>query len=74
MTRTRNRVLLALAVALVLAAPAVAIVAPWDPQLERAGVDKRVGIDSAPVSRAAVDALAPLRRAQTADDRRIAPR
>jgi hypothetical protein len=67
----RRAVLIPVAI-LALAAPAVAIVSRWNPALERDGIDSPVATDSAPVSRAAIDALAPLRREQTADDRRIA--
>lgn len=70
--RGSRRGLLAVAAVLALAAPAVALVTPWDPDLERTGVDKPVSTDPAPVSGLAVDVLAPLRRQQTADDRRIA--
>lgn len=68
----RRRVALIVFGTLAVAAPAAAVVAPWDPDLERAGVDRPVQTDDAPVARAAADSLAALRREQTADDRRAA--
>jgi hypothetical protein len=69
-----RRGLVAAIAILLLAAPAVALVGPWHPILERSGVDRPVAVDSSAVSAQAPDALAVLRRPQTDDDRkRTAP-
>jgi hypothetical protein len=66
-------VLIAVA-ALVVAAPAAAIIGPWRPLLQRTGVDKPVHTSVSPIAQSARDALAVLRRPQTAEDRaRTAP-
>lgn len=53
---------------LVIVVPALAGVAPWQPTL-RGPADGPVATDDSPVSAAAVNSLAPLRRAQTDQDR-----
>ncbi len=68
----RRHWLLVLAAVLVVAGPAVAVVGAWRPALERSGIDQPVTVDSSPVSPAALDALAVLRRPQTDEDRRRA--
>jgi hypothetical protein len=70
--RPRRRDVLLAAIVLAVAAPAVALVAPWHPALERSGIDRPVGVDTSPVVASASDALAVLRRPQTEDDRRLA--
>lgn len=55
--------------ALGLAAPALAVVQPWNPVLGRPSVDGPVASDSTQVARSAVDVLAVLRRPQSAQDR-----
>lgn len=62
----------ALAGAVLVAAPAAAIIAPWEPSLERAGVDDPVAVEHAPVAVQAVEAFAVLRRPQNDTDRRLA--
>jgi hypothetical protein len=57
---------------LAVAAPAIALVSPWSPELGRPGIDGPVRIDSAPVTPSASAALAVLRRAQTEQDRESA--
>ena len=57
-------------VGLVIAAPALAVVQPWEPVLGRPGVDEPASIADQPVIAAAQDHFAVLRRAQTATDRR----
>jgi hypothetical protein len=57
---------------LLIAAPAVAVVQPWQPVLGRPEVDGPVTSDSSPVVAEARDALAVLRRPQTGTDREIA--
>jgi hypothetical protein len=57
---------------LAIAAPAAAIVQPWNPTLGRPGIDPPVARDNAPVSADATGALAVLRRPQSAEDRATA--
>lgn len=65
----RRTLLISLGV-LAIAAPAVAVVRPWDPTLGRPGVDDGSATKtSAPAPEAARDVMAVLRRPQTADDR-----
>ena len=59
-------------VVLGVAAPALAVVQPWNPVLGRPDIDGPVATDSAPVADAAVDALAVLRRPQTTEDQAVA--
>ena len=54
---------------LLVAAPALAVIAPWQPTLQRPGIDNPVTVDSSPVVESARDALAVLRRPQTPADR-----
>jgi hypothetical protein len=74
--RRRSRLLrrgaVASLVVVAIAAPAVAVVQPWNPKLGRPKVDGPVSVSRAPVPRSAVEVLAVLRRAQTARDRRLA--
>lgn len=69
-TRGRRRIAAFTLAALLLAAPAAALVGPWHPTLSRPGVDGPVATDDTPVATSARDALAVLRRPQTAEDRR----
>jgi hypothetical protein len=55
--------------ALAVAAPALAITQPWNPELSRPGIDDSVKTDSSPVSASAREALEVLRRPQTPEDR-----
>jgi hypothetical protein len=55
--------------ALAVAAPALAITQPWNPMLSRPGIDNPVKTDASPVTAAAREALAVLRRPQTPEDR-----
>lgn len=57
---------------LAVAAPAIALVSPWSPELGRPGIDEPVRIDSAPVTPSATAVLAALRRPQTEQDRELA--
>jgi len=63
----RRRGLVAIGAVLAVGAPAVAVVGPWDPDLERFGVDRPVTTDDASVNAAAVNALG--RAAARADGR-----
>lgn len=56
---------------LAVAVPAVAVIAPWRPTLERTGVDQPVAVDSSPVAGSASGVLAVLRRPQTDRDRTL---
>ncbi len=72
--RRRRLVLSALAASVAVAAPALAITTPWNPSLERTGIDQPVTATNAAVSASAVDALGVLRRVQSEADReRAAP-
>ena len=71
--RTRRRGLFAAVAALVIAAPAAALVSPWNPTVGRPGIDEPiVPPSSAPVATDAKAALAILRREQTTADREAA--
>lgn len=65
----RHRLAAGVVTALAVAAPAAAIVAPWEPSLYRPGLDEPVATSQAPVSDDASDWLAVLRRPQTQQDR-----
>lgn len=68
-----RRGLLALFGALLIAAPAAALVGPWDPTVGRPGIDQpMVAPSSAPYSSDAVVSFAVLRREQTHRDREVA--
>lgn len=67
--RRRHKVTLGVLAALAVAAPAAAIVAPWQPSLYRPGVDDPVATSDDPVSADASSWLGVLRRSQTAQDR-----
>lgn len=72
--RRRRLSLAALAATFVVAVPAVAVIAPWEPSLERPGIDPPVATDRSPLAADATAALGVLRRDQTAADReRTAP-
>lgn len=70
----RRAAVAALVGTLLVAAPAVALVGAWEPQLGRPGADPGAAATAAtrPVGAAAAQSLAVLRRAQTARDRRLA--
>jgi len=74
--RRRARVLrrgtVASLVVVAIAAPAVAVMQPWNPRLGRPRIDGHVSVSRAPVPASARAALAVLRRPQTARDRRLA--
>jgi hypothetical protein len=65
----RHRIAVGVVAALAVAAPAAAIIAPWEPSLYRPGLDEPVATNNAPVSVDASDWLAVLRRPQTQQDR-----
>jgi hypothetical protein len=67
-----RQLLLAGLALLVLAAPAAAILQPWDPQASRPGIDPPITSTHTPVVASATDVLAVLRRPQTAADRSAA--
>lgn len=67
----RARVLVVGIGALVVAAPAAAIIHPWQPELSRPGIDGPVTTSSAGVLASASDVLAVLRRPQTDADRTL---
>lgn len=71
-SRRLRRSAFAAFVVLGLAAPALAVVQPWNPVLGRPDIDGPVATDSAPVAEAAADAIAVLRRPQTAEDQAVA--
>jgi hypothetical protein len=74
--RRRSRILrrgpIASLVLIAVAAPAIAVVEPWNPTLGRPRVDGPVSVDRSPVPPSVRDVLAVLRRPQTARDRRLA--
>lgn len=65
----RRRGPLAGVLALLVAAPALAITQPWSPTLGRPGIDPPVTTDGSPVLAQAREVLAVLRRPQTAEER-----
>lgn len=67
--RRGQQVALGVVAALAVAAPAAAIVAPWEPSLSRPGLDDPVSTSNEPVSTDASGWLAVLRRPQTDQDR-----
>lgn len=68
--RSARRTLLISLGALAIAAPAVAVVRPWEPTLGRPGVDDGAATTTtAAAAASARDVMAVLRRSQTADDR-----
>jgi hypothetical protein len=72
-TRRRSRApAIGLLVILAVAAPAVAVVQPWNPTLGPSKFGGDVVIDRSPVDRSATEVLAILRRPQTAHDREVA--
>lgn len=71
-SRRLRRSGLAALVVLGVAAPALAVVQPWNPVTGRPDIDGPVATDSTPVADAAVDVLAVLRRPQTAEDQAAA--
>jgi hypothetical protein len=71
-SRRLRRSSLATLVVLGVAAPALAVVQPWNPVIGRPDIDGPVATDSTPVADAAIDALAVLRRPQTAEDQAAA--
>jgi hypothetical protein len=74
--RRRSRILrrgtIASLAIVAIAAPAVAVMQPWNPRLGRPRIDGPVSVSRAPVPTSASEALAVLRRPQTARDRRLA--
>lgn len=71
--RTRRRGLLLGLIAVVVAAPAVALVGPWTPTVGRPGINEpTIPPSSAPYASPAAAALGVLRRPQTAADRAAA--
>jgi hypothetical protein len=69
LARAPRRGVLAGIAALVVAAPALAITQPWNPDIGRPGIDRPVSTDGSDVTAAARDRLAVLRRGQVAEDR-----
>lgn len=70
---TRRRGLLLGLTALIVSAPAAALVSPWNPTVGRPGIDEpTVPPSSAPYASTATVSLGILRRAQTATDRAVA--
>lgn len=67
--RPRRLVLWVLAGSLGVAAPALAIIAPWQPSLERPGLDRPVAVSASPISKSVVEAFGVLRRGQSDADR-----
>jgi hypothetical protein len=59
-------------VVVAIAAPAVAVMQPWNPRLGRPRIDGHLSVSRAPVPGSARAVLAVLRRPQTARDRRLA--
>jgi hypothetical protein len=66
----RRPIILTGAFLLVMAVPATALVAPWEPSLSRAGLDAPVATSSAQPAEDAESWLGVLRRPQTEEDRR----
>jgi hypothetical protein len=65
----RRSAVVAALVAIIAPSAALAITQPWNPDLSRPGVDRKVGTDAAPVPDAALGAFAVLRRGQSESDR-----
>src|SRR5262245_45286988 len=71
-SRGPRRAAIASLLILAVAAPAVAVVQPWNPELGHPMLDDQTTIDRSPVDRSATEVLAILRRPQTARDRELA--
>jgi hypothetical protein len=71
-TRTGRRAIVASVAVLALAAPALAVVQPWSPNVGRPGIDEPTSSSSAPIASSATSVMAVLRREQTEADRAAA--